>query len=201
MRKILLLIICSVIILSFGTSVFADFAPFNDSEVGSPVQQLLVDTEGEEIFNVPARFYGDFSDSPLDTFSAFSWIILIAVLALFVLPIYIYVSLVYMGLAKKIGTTPAWLAWIPIANLYLISKMAQKHWWPMLLIFTFIVPVVNVVSLMILVVCMFFWHCRIFERVKRPAWWAVTSLIPGFGSIVFLVLLGVAAWKDPEETN
>lgn len=116
------------------------------------------------------------------------------------LPIYIYLSLVYMKLAQKIGVQPAWIAWIPIAKIYLISKMAQSHWWPMLLVFTLIVPILNVIALMILLTFNFFWHCRIFEKVGRPAWWAVTLLIPGFGSMVFLVMLSLAAWKEPTET-
>ncbi len=118
------------------------------------------------------------------------------ILILAVPPLYVYTSVVYMQLAKKMGVAHAWLAWVPIANLYLISKMAGMHWWPMLLIFLGIIPFAGALALITLAVYLFFWHCHIFERVNRPTWWALTSIMPGIGMIVFLVLLGLAAWPN-----
>lgn len=50
----------------------------------------------------------------------------------FIIPIVIYLFLTLMVflIAKKTNTSPAWLAFIPIANLYLLVKIAGKPgWW------------------------------------------------------------------------
>lgn len=121
-------------------------------------------------------------------------IILLPVLVLTIFSAYIYTSLAYMAIAKKTGTRPAWLAWIPIANLYLISKMARMHWWPILLILAMIVPILGIFAMAALSVYVFIWHWKIFERMDRPGWWALTLLISGLGLIVFYVFLGMTAW-------
>lgn len=108
--------------------------------------------------------------------------------------IYIYTSLAYMKLAKKTNTEPAWLAWIPIANLYLHSKMAGMHWWPMLLLIGLVIPFVNFAVMIVLIVFIVIWNWKIFEKVGRPGWWAIFMIVPFVGTIIFLVLLGIAAW-------
>ncbi len=112
---------------------------------------------------------------------------------------YVYFALAYMSLAKKTKTEPAWLAWVPIANLYLISQMAKMHWWPILLILGVIIPVINVFAMIALMVFTVIWDWKIFERVGRPGWWAITIIIPIVGWITFAVLLGVAAWGKSKE--
>lgn len=111
------------------------------------------------------------------------------------LAIYIYVALALMALAKKTQTQKAWLAFIPIANLYLMAKMAQMHWWPILLIIGFIIPFLNFVLALVLTVYTVIWFWKIFTRVGRPGWWAIFSIIP-FVNVVFLVFLGIAAWGN-----
>lgn len=229
MKKISLFILTCALMLSVGLVAFADpididpdFVPPEDDKSYS--SEFDVSIENIELGGNFTQHEPDHSAMPADEDSQWmeSWtlaneelidifldrlyetenieLIILLLLLLGILPIYIYCSLVYMKLAQKIGVRHAWLAWIPIANIYLISKMAQQHWWPLLLIFTFIIPLLNVITLMLFLTFNFFWHCRIFERVGRPAWWAMASLIPGFGSLVFLVMLGLAAWKEPTAT-
>jgi len=207
MKKASLFILTCGLMLSVGLEAFAnpiyiDNIEFDNNLVWPESDHSTIITDD---FQWPEDWVitnEELKDALLERLYATKNIELIILFSLFlgVLPIYIYFSLVYMKLAQKIGVRPAWLAWIPIANIYLISKMAQRHWWPLLLIFTFVIPFLNVVTLMIFLTFNFFWHCRIFERVGRPAWWAVTLLIPGFGSMVFLVMLSLAAWKEPAET-
>lgn len=207
MKKASLFILTCGLMLSVGLEAFAnpiyiDNIEFDNNLVWPESDHSTIITDD---FQWPEDWVitnEELKDALLERLYATKNIELIILFSLFlgVLPIYIYFSLVYMKLAQKIGVRPAWLAWIPIANIYLISKMAQRHWWPLLLIFTFVIPFLNVVTLMIFLTFNFFWHCRIFERVGRPAWWAVASLIPGFGSMVFLVMLSLAAWKEPAET-
>lgn len=192
----------SVGLVAFANPIYIDNIEFDNNLVWPESDHSTIITDD---FQWPEDWFltnEELKDALLERLYTTQNIELIILFSLFlgVLPIYIYFSLVYMKLAQKIGVRPAWLAWIPIANIYLISKMAQRHWWPLLLIFTFVIPFLNVVTLMIFLTFNFFWHCRIFERVGRPAWWAVASLIPGFGSMVFLVMLSLAAWKEPAET-
>jgi len=192
----------SVGLVAFANPIYIDNIEFDNNLVWPESDHSTIITDD---FQWPEDWVitnEELKDALLERLYATKNIELIILFSLFlgVLPIYIYFSLVYMKLAQKIGVRPAWLAWIPIANIYLISKMAQRHWWPLLLILTFVIPFLNVITLMIFLTFNFFWHCRIFERVGRPAWWAVASLIPGFGSMVFLVMLSLAAWKEPAET-
>ena len=119
-------------------------------------------------------------------FSAFSIIISVA--------LYVYSSLAYMTIANKLGVENAWLAWVPITNVYLITRMAGMSWAPMLLMAGFIIPIVNVFCIIIFTVFSFVWMWKIFEKVGRPGWWVLLGLIPFVGALVLFILLGVAAW-------
>ena len=49
---------------------------------------------------------------------------------LFMAVVYVYVSLALMTIATKTNTANAWLAWIPIVNIFLMLNIAQKPvWW------------------------------------------------------------------------
>ena len=43
------------------------------------------------------------------------------IIPLLFLALYIYTSLALMGIARKLNSPNAWLAWLPIGNLFLIS--------------------------------------------------------------------------------
>lgn len=109
--------------------------------------------------------------------------------------IYAYSALTVMFTAKKLKTEPAWLAWIPIANLVLLSKMAKKHWWPVLLLAGFIIPFVNFVAAILFIVYMFIWFYKITEQRGYPGWISILIIIPILGNIWGLVLWGMLAWS------
>ena len=48
---------------------------------------------------------------------------------------YIYPAICFQRIARKSQTEPSWLAWIPLANLYLICRLARTPWWWILLCF------------------------------------------------------------------
>jgi len=98
--------------------------------------------------------------------------------------LYVYFAMAYMKLAQKIGYAKPWLAWIPVANIFLYPILAGQHWAMGFLMF---VPLVNVIYI-------FIWHWKIFEKVGRPGWWILLNLIPLLGALIFIALLGVAAW-------
>jgi len=127
---------------------------------------------------------------------------------------YVYLSLALMITAKKLNVKNAWLAWIPIANTYLMSRMAQKHWWPIILIVvasaTSLANSISSIPLFLMVLCyliliigiifIYIWIWRILEFRGKPGWWALLLLLPGFGSIWVFIMWGILAWgKDSEK--
>jgi hypothetical protein len=59
-------------------------------------------------------------------------IIFILVFLLIFVPIYVYSALALSKIAKRLKYSKPWLAWIPIANMWLFPAMAKMHWWPVL---------------------------------------------------------------------
>tara|TARA_Y100000310_G_scaffold332325_1_gene407685 strand:- start:879 stop:1436 length:558 start_codon:yes stop_codon:yes gene_type:complete len=137
----------------------------------------------------------------------FIFLMVLAVLA------YFYVAFALLNIAKRTNTPHGWFAFIPLLNLYLISRIAKMHWWPFLLIVAYIIfimlaslgdimevigSILGVISLLVFVVYSIIWQWKMFEAVGRPGWWILTILIPFVGNLVYFILLGVAAWGKPE---
>jgi hypothetical protein len=136
----------------------------------------------------------DFADLSGMMDPGFAAILAVGIVFIIIIAIalYIYNALVWSTIAKKLGYGKPWLAWIPVANLFLLPILAKKHWaWG----FIFLVPIVNVVFFII-------WTWNIFEQRKYPGWLSlvpIAGVIPvvgGLASIAFLVILGMVAWKD-----
>lgn len=102
--------------------------------------------------------------------------------------VYIYSAIALMAIAKKTKTKNGWLAFIPIANFYLITQMAGENgWWTLILLAVFIPGIGGLAVFGVGV--WFFW--LIAEKIKFPGWTSLLLLIP----VVNLVMLGVWAWK------
>lgn len=101
--------------------------------------------------------------------------------------LYVYGALALMAIAKKTKTKNAWLAWIPIANFYLVTQMAKMNGLWTLILLAALIPFGNLVALGVTI--WFFWI--IAERIKYPGWTSLLLLIP----VVNLVILGLWAWK------
>jgi hypothetical protein len=106
--------------------------------------------------------------------------------------IYVYLAFVWMAISRKLGYDKPWLAWIPIANVFLLPILSKKHWvWGLLLF----VPIVNIVFGII-------WTWTIFERRNYPGWLSLITLlvfvpfIAGLAQLAFLIIQGFVAWKD-----
>ena len=105
--------------------------------------------------------------------------------------VYVYWALAWSTIAKKLKCKKGWLAWIPVANLFLVPILAKKKWtWG----FMFLVPIANIVFYLI-------WTWDIFERRGFSGWLSlipVLCVVPNLGPIAFiayLVMLGVIAWS------
>lgn len=102
---------------------------------------------------------------------------------LIVAAIYVYVAVCLQTLAGKTGTPNGWLAWIPIANLYLLCRIGDKPgWWLILLI----IPLVGVVFSILV------WMA-VAQRRGKPGWLGILSIIP----VANLVLPGYLAFSSP----
>lgn len=118
-------------------------------------------------------------------------IFILLILFIFLLVAYIYYCLVWYTLANKLKYKNAWIAWIPIANLFLLPILAKKHW---ALGFLLLIPVVNLVFSII-------WSWEIYKRRKFSgalslikAGYVVPPLIP-FVFIADFVIMGLIAFE------
>jgi hypothetical protein len=122
---------------------------------------------------------------PLSIFLVYAgfWMIWILVgMVVIFAALYVYISLALQTIAKKTNTENPWLAWIPIANVFLMLNIAKEPlWWFILCL----IPFVNIVVLII--VCM-----AIAEARGKPSWWGILYIVP----VANLIVPGYLAWAD-----
>ncbi|MGD0009783.1 MAG: DUF5684 domain-containing protein [Terriglobia bacterium] len=95
---------------------------------------------------------------------------------------YVYIALALQTIAKKTNTENGWLAWIPVANIFLMLNIAKKPlWWFILCL----IPLVNIVIIIIV------WMA-IAEARGKPSWWGILMIVP----VVNLIVPGYLAWAD-----
>jgi len=110
--------------------------------------------------------------------------------------VYIYTSLAMYTIAKKLKYENAWLAWIPIANIAMILQLGGFHW---ALVFLILIPFAGWLAVAVL---MYIAMWRVFEKRKYPGWLVLITLacvIPVLGFlafVVYMIILGLVAWKD-----
>jgi len=103
--------------------------------------------------------------------------------------IYVYVALAWMTIAKKLKCKYYWLAWIPIANFFLLPLILKKKWtWGLM----FFVPIANIVFFIM-------WTWKIFELRKYPGWLSLSVFIPKVGCLLYFIAIGFVAWKDQKK--
>lgn len=98
------------------------------------------------------------------------------------LVIYAYLAYSLQVIADKTSTENSWLAWIPIANIYLMCKIAGKPGWWLIL---FLIPVVNIVIGIIVLM-------KIAELRGKPSWVGILWILPVIG----LIIPGYLAFSD-----
>jgi hypothetical protein len=107
---------------------------------------------------------------------------MIMVFVVFGLAAYVYISLALQTIATKTSTPNGWLAWIPIANIFLMLSVAKKPMWWFLL---FLIPLVNIV------IAIMVWMA-VAEARHKPNWWGIMTIVP----FVNIVVPGYLAWSD-----
>ena len=95
---------------------------------------------------------------------------------------YVYMALAVQTIARKTDTPNDWLAWIPLANLFLLLRISRKPlWWFVRLL----IPFVNIVILILMWI-------GVAEARGKPNWWGLLMLVP----VVSLIVPGYLAWSD-----
>jgi hypothetical protein len=105
------------------------------------------------------------------------------IICCFWLVLYVYVSYCLMKIAKKLNVENAWLAWIPIVNLWIVVQCAGKEWWWIILMF---IPIVGYVVNILLWMAM----C---ERRGKASGVGLLMILPPLG---YLILPGYLAFSD-----
>jgi hypothetical protein len=109
--------------------------------------------------------------------------------------LYVYTSWATMTIANRLKVPNGWLAFIPIANFYLLTQIAEVPWWTFLIVFATIIPFVGWYFAAPLIVPIFaWWFIRIAKRLKRDEMWGILLFMP----LVNLVILGMMAWGDAD---
>lgn len=108
------------------------------------------------------------------------WLVVILVL-------YAYFALALQFIAKKTKTKNAWLAWIPIANIYLMTQVGKvSAWWTL----SVLLPIIPFIGGLAMAAVMIYIWWKIAELIHRPGWWSILLILP----IVNLVIVGIMAW-------
>lgn len=98
------------------------------------------------------------------------------------LGLYIYIGVAVMNVSRKLKYKHGWLIFIPIANLFLILKLARMSYWYFL---AFLIPVANIVLFAVV------WM-KISDNLKKPGYWGILMVVP----VVNLVAVGYLAWSE-----
>lgn len=102
--------------------------------------------------------------------------------------IYAYVAYSIQLISRKTNIPKGWLAWIPIANIFLLLKIARKpNWWFILLL----IPLVDIVIIAKV------WMA-VSLAVNKQSWLGILMLIPG---VNFFIIGYLAFSQSSQEKN
>ena len=160
--------------------------------------------------------------------------VLAIIFIVFVGGIYIYQALAYVKIATRTNTKDGWISWIPFVGTWIVAaKVIKAKWWPIFLPFIFVPlefsigmlelinepgsTILSVISVleplaeitliigpMIFLVFFIIWHWKLFQIMNMSGVLSLLFIIPIIGQIIFLVLIGIAAWiikKEPKSNN
>jgi len=135
--------------------------------------------------------------------------------------VYVWFALCLYIIAKKTDTPNPWLAWIPIANFYLMCKVAGKPvWWTAIFCLTLVLAVVSAFAFVMwiflamaggeipmwfysifvatIVLVLLFWALFIIiwmaiaKARHKPSWLGILMIVP----IANLVIPGILAFSE-----
>jgi len=105
---------------------------------------------------------------------------------------YVITSWALMTIAdrtKHVEETPSWFAWIPLLNLYLLTKVSGKPMWSFILaLVSFAVPVIGVIVFMGIFA---WWWSQVAEDNGYSPLLGLLMILP----LVNVVVVSIIAWK------
>ena len=127
--------------------------------------------------------YSDVVPMQADSLEANGVIVGFMIAFLFVMiPMYIYYAMSFQRMAQKINIPDDWYAWVPVLNLVLLFRIANRPlWWIALLI----VPGVNIIISIVV------WM-DVAKAMGKPEWWGILTVIP----VVNLIVPGYLAFSN-----
>jgi hypothetical protein len=115
--------------------------------------------------------------------------VILAIVAIIGIIAYIYTSIALYTIAKKLKIEPAWLAWVPVANLALVAMCANRSWTWVFAWFLVIIPFFGWLALVAINV--WFWWV-IAEKRKISGALSLLQIIQPIG---YWVMVGIIAWR------
>lgn len=100
---------------------------------------------------------------------------------------YAYLAVCLMKIAQKTNTPNGWLAWIPIANIFLMLQIAGRSMWWIILFF---IPIVS------LVISIIIWM-DICEKTGKERWLGILMIVP----LANIILPGYLAFSKSNKNN
>jgi hypothetical protein len=107
----------------------------------------------------------------------------IAVAAVCFIVLYVYYAYCLMKMAEQLKSNNPWLAFIPIANYWLLCEMDNKEasWFWIMLIFSFCFPLVPAVMVILILM-------DVSQELGFTQWWGILAIIPIYNIYVFYKL-------------
>jgi hypothetical protein len=90
------------------------------------------------------------------------------VMLVFMVVVYLAVTFPLYTIAQKMNEENAWMAFVPIAQAFLVISMAGREWWWFILL---LIPLINIVVAIIL------WMA-IAENLGQPSWMGILMIVP-----------------------
>jgi hypothetical protein len=125
-----------------------------------------------------------------ETWAAGFLIFIIIFIAILFIAVYIYHAFAWMIIGKKLKYKYPWLSWIPFAATAMRLQMGGFHWaWT----FLYLIPLFGWIAIFVIQIIA---EWRIFEKRKYPGWFSLSQIIPSIGGVLYLIIIGLVAWKD-----
>ena len=173
------------LLLIFSAVVFIPTVAFAQTEDTVLYDSDTVDWDYIDSYNDNLNDISD-AESAVDEFST-----IFAVWGLIMIPVflsaYIYTSLAYMEIAKKLNHSNPWYAWVPILRGIQRFQVVDMSGWFILLMLIY--PINLILSIILLM--------KTFEKRGMDKYLGLLGLIPGAN----LVLIGILAWKKDDSTK
>lgn len=141
-------------------------------------------------FSVRIKLKGEVFMNNIETATVTAFLLAFAGVIIFIaLIVYIYSAICLQIITNKTNQRPGWMAWVPVANLFLMCKIGKLDYkWLLLLL----VPFVPIIGPFFGPICALFWTAFAWYKIAvargREGWIGAITIIPivGFFTMGYL---------------